>query len=121
MNDINHFIGNDLVLSPTGDLSPVNGIDRGKQRVLRRLLTNPGDYMFHPDYGAGLGRFVGSVINIPQIVGLIRGQMALEECVARNPAPTITVSSSPDGTLAVGIAYTDAPSGEPTTLYFDVS
>nr|WP_199065128.1 hypothetical protein [Chromobacterium sp. ASV5] len=120
MNDLNHFVGGDLSTSPTGDLSLVAGLERGKQRVLRRLLTNPGDYVFHPEYGAGLGRYVGQIINVPQLTGLIRGQMLQEACVGNSPPPAVTVRARDDGTLAVDISYIDAPSGEPTTLNFDV-
>jgi hypothetical protein len=120
MKDLNHYIGGDLSLSPTGSISPVEGIERGKQRVLRRLITNPGDYLFHPEYGAGLGRYVGSLMNIPEIIALIRGQILLEECVAKKPAPVISVSPSNE-TLSVNISYTDAPLGEPVTLSFEVN
>ncbi len=61
MKDIYHYIGGDLSTSPTGDLRPVENTERGKQRVLRRLITNPGDYIYHPTYGAGLGQKVGEV------------------------------------------------------------
>lgn len=120
MNDLNHYIGSDLSTSPTGDLSTVSGIERGKQRILRRLLTNPGDYLFEPDYGAGLGRYVGASVNTTEIVALIEGQLRLEACVAQSPAPVVSVQRT-NSTLSVGIQYTDATSGEPTTLYFDVS
>lgn len=119
MIDLNHYVGGDLSLSPTGSLSPVEGIDRGRQRILRRLITNPGDYLFHTDYGAGLGRFVGAIMNTPEIIALIRSQILLEDVVATTPAPVISVSSSND-TLAVNISYTDSPSGEPVTLSFEV-
>lgn len=120
MNDLNHYIGGDLILSPTGSLSPADGVLRGKQRILRRLLTNPGDYLFHPEYGAGLGQYVGALMNVAQIKALIRGQVLMEEGVAQSPAPAITVTPS-NNTLAVTIAYTDSATGEPVTLSFDVS
>ncbi|PRP68691.1 phage tail protein [Chromobacterium amazonense] len=120
MNDLNHYIGADLTKSPTGGISTVSGIERGKQRVLRRLLTNPGDYVFHPEYGAGLGAYVGQIINVPQLTGLIRGQMLLEDVVAKTPPPSVQVTPRDDGTLFVNLSYIDAPSGEPTTLAFDV-
>ncbi|MBM2884110.1 hypothetical protein JFK97_06870 [Chromobacterium phragmitis] len=120
MNDLYHYVGADLTKTPTGGISTVSGIERGKQRVLRRLLTNPGDYVFHPEYGAGLGAYVGQTINVPQLTGLIRGQMLLEEVVAQTPPPVVQVSQRDDGTLFVSVGYTDAPSGEPTTLAFDV-
>jgi hypothetical protein len=120
MNDLNHYVGGDLSLSPTGSLSPVSGIERGKQRVLRRLITNPGDYLFHPEYGAGLGQYVGALMNIPEITALIRGQMLLEDCVAQTPKPVISVSAQNE-TLSVTISYTDQPNGEPVTLSFEVN
>lgn len=120
MQDLYHYIGSDLSTSPTGDLMPVSDIERGKQRVLRRLLTNPGDYIFHPDYGAGLGQKVGEILNVGEWTALIRGQMLLEDCVASQPAPTISLKSIQDG-VTVSIAYTDAPSGQPATLSFSLT
>lgn len=120
MNDLYHYVGGDLSTSPTGDLMPVSGVERGRQRVLRRLLTNPGDYIQHPEYGAGLGRKVGESVNVGEWTALIRGQILLEECVARNPAPQISLQLI-DGGVSVNIAYTDAPSSQPVTLGFDVT
>jgi len=120
MKDLNHYVGDDLSLSPTGSLSPVEGMERGKQRILRRLITNPGDYIFHPEYGAGLGRYVGALTNIPEIISLIRGQILLEDCVMKKPAPVISVTPSNE-TLSVNISYTDSPQGEPVTLSFEVN
>jgi hypothetical protein len=132
MSDLNHFFGGDLSLSNTGDLAAVSGTTQGIQRVLRRLLTNPalldsnnnvtvsGDYIFHPNYGAGLPRLVGSVINLPKIRALIRGQILLEAAVARNPEPIITVTEISGG-ISVNIRYSDAQTGKPQALAFDVN
>ena len=54
MPDINHLWGNDLAFSATGDLATADVPTLTQQRVLRRLLTNPGDYIWELDYGAGL-------------------------------------------------------------------
>jgi hypothetical protein len=120
MKDLFHYVGSDLTASPTGDLLPVTGIERGKQRVLRRLMTNPGDYIQHPDYGAGLGAKVGDLLNVSEWQALIKGQMLLEACVAQDPPPQVAVSAI-DGGAAVSIYYTDAPSGQGVTLGFDVT
>jgi hypothetical protein len=120
MKDLNHYVGDDFSLSPTGSLSPVEGLDRGKQRILRRLITNPGEYLFHPEYGAGLGRYVGALMNIPEIIALVRGQILLEDCVSKSPKPVISATPANDS-LSVNISYTDAPSGEPVTLSFEVN
>jgi hypothetical protein len=120
ISDLSHYWGSDLSLSVVGDLAPASGTLRGQQRVLRRLLTNPGDYIWHPTYGAGLPSKVGSNANINEITALIRGQILLEDVVAATPAPQITVTTI-DSALAVQITYTDAPSGQAVTLSFDLS
>lgn len=122
INDANQYWGGDLSasLSPTGDILPASGTQRGQQRVLRRLLTNPGDYPFHPTYGAGLPAYVGSVATVDEITSLIRGQMLLEDGVARIPPPVIVVSRIANG-LSVQVNYNDAPNGQPVTLSFNVS
>lgn len=63
MQDLAHYFGNDLSVSAAGDLLAVDGDTKTQQRILRRLLTNPGDMMFHPDYGAGLGQWVGKLFD----------------------------------------------------------
>lgn len=123
MADLNHYVGNDLNAGVIGDLATVTGITRSQQRILRRLLTNPGDYIFQPDYGAGLPGKVGQLMDVQKIKALIRSQMLLEESVAPSPAPVITVSQLPTdlNSLSVTIQYTDADTKLPTVLAFTVS
>jgi len=124
VSDISQYVGDDLAASGTGDLQPASGTLRGQQRVLRRLLTNPGDYLFHLDYGAGLPRYVGQSMDIPRIRALIRGQILLEDAVAKTPAPVIDVGpvrEGINGAMAVSIRYHDAATGQPVALSFNVS
>jgi len=124
LSDLNHYTGGDLSASPSGDLAPVDTTNRGQQRILRRLLTNPGDYLFHPDYGAGLPQWIGRNADLPQLRALIRGQIMMEAAVAAKPEPVITVKPVPNsagGGFAVSIAYNDAATGLPATLSFNVS
>lgn len=132
MSDLYQQFGSDLTQSATGDLLKVDGSTQGQQRLLRRLLTNPalkdasgnvtvvGDYIFHPDYGAGLPRLVGATLDIAQIKGLIRGQVLMEASVARVPEPSITVNAIQNG-VSVYIRYNDAQTGKPVALSFDVN
>jgi hypothetical protein len=128
LNDIFHFWGNDLTASASGDLLSVSDTERGQQRVLRRLLTNPAsddgpaDYIFEPDYGAGLPRFLGKPVDTQKILAAIRSQMLLEDSVATTPAPVISVTqvASDYTAFSVRIQYNDAPSGRPVTLSFTV-
>lgn len=125
--DLNHLWGQDVVTSPTGDLGVATDATRSQQRVIRRLLTNPldangpPDYAMHPDYGAGLARYVGKNVDLAKMRALIRGQMLLEDSVAKNPQPQITLTQPDPTTLSVYIRYTIASSGAPATLSFTVN
>lgn len=123
MNDIYHYFGNDVITSVNGDLLAIDGITKGQQRILRRLLTNPGDYIYHPSYGAGLPRFVGQALStakFQEIKGLIISQIYLEACVMKIPVPVITLSAN-QNTLFCTIAYTDAGTQLPQVLSFSVT
>ncbi len=120
MADAAQFYGGDLSIAAGGDLATVNGTVLGQQRVLRRLLTNPGDYLWNPGYGAGLGRFVGQPANVARIRSVIRSQLFQESVVARAPAPTIEVSIDPAGAIIVAITYADAATRATQTLTFTV-
>ena len=117
--DIYQFWGGDISAASSGDLMTVDGSARGQQRILRRLLTNPGDYSFHPEYGAGLAQWIGGTVDIPKITALIRGQIQLEDAVAKFPAPIITIQAIADG-ISCNIKYTDAPTNTAQTLSFNV-
>lgn len=123
ISDLYHYWSSDLTASNTGDLLTADGTERGQQRVLRRLMTNPGDYIFHPEYGAGLPQFVGKPLDAGKVAAVIRAQMLLEDSVAQLPPPVITVSSvaSDPGSIAVAIAYNDAATSQPVVLSFNVT
>lgn len=123
MADLNHQWGSDLTFGPTGDVALVTGFALGQQRILRRLLTNPLDYIWHASYGAGLADFVGQPANASQIRAVIRGQIFKEAEVAQSPEPTIDVSVNPGGAAGnvyVHILYVDAPTGQTQMLTFPV-
>ena len=123
MSDLSQQWGSDLLAGPTGDLALASGTTLVQQRVLRRLLTNPGDYIWQLDYGAGRGRFVGQPANASQIRAVIRSQIFKESAVARTPEPVIDVQVPPNsavGTVYVHIRYVDAPTGETQLLSFSI-
>ena len=120
MPDIWHQWGSDLMVGPTGDLASVAGALLGRQRVLRRLLTNPGDYIWQLGYGAGLAQFVGRPANALQIRAVIRSQIFQEAAVARMPEPVIEVASDDIGAVYVDIRYVDAVTGQTQVLSFSV-
>ncbi len=120
MADLFHRVDSDLSPSPIGDLQSVDGVTRGQQRILRRLLTSPGAYIWHPDYGAGLPALVGQTLDADTITAVIRNQLALEAAVAPQPAPVITVSPIANGVF-VTIVYVDADSQTQATLAFNTN
>ena len=97
--------GGDLSLSPTAGLALVDGAALTEQRLVRRLLTNPGDDPWNPGYGAGLGRFVGLPVNAPALSALISDQGLLEETVAS--VTSVTVTQDRLGTVSATIVYVD--------------
>jgi len=119
MTDVYHYWGNDLGISSRGGLEPATEVMRSQQRVLRRLLTNPGQYVFHPEYGAGLAQWVGSHAHIPSLKATIREQIHMEDSVARTPAPIIELTKN-FRTLEVKITYVESSSGNQSVLAFSV-
>ena len=118
MLDLSHVWSGDLSASSGGDLATVTGSEAGQQRVLRRLLTNPGDYVWQPDYGAGLGSYVGGPVSSATIAATIRSQMYKEPSVAHDPEPVIDVQAGPGGAVYVHIRYVDADTSTGQVLTF---
>jgi hypothetical protein len=131
--DLFHYYGNDLAAAPSGDLAMADTVTMGTQRVYRRLLTNPQyanaagqviaspDYLWHPGYGAGLPRKVGSPGNTKALGAIIRGQMLMEAAVARSPAPKVTINQTADGTVTPAISYTNAQTAQSQFLSFSIT
>lgn len=115
MPDLYHQFGGDLVLSASGDLLTADGSVLGVQRVLRRLLTNPGDYIWQAAYGAGLAAYVGLPVQADAIKAVILNQMQNEARVAQDPSPVVTVASDNAGTVIATIQYVDAVLGTSQT------
>jgi phage baseplate assembly protein W len=120
MADIAHVWGQDLQLGPTGDLAVVAGDGETQQRIIHRLLTNTGDYIWQLAYGAGLPAMVGQVVNGPAIAAIVRAQLLLEGSVAPSPEPVVTIAATPDGTVTLSIRYADATTGATQILSLPV-
>lgn len=129
LNDLSHWVGGDIGTSPTGDFGTAAADLRTNQRIVRRLTTNPKedgpnggppDYIFHPDYGAGLPRRIGRTLDIQETRGTIRTQLRLEEGIAQTPEPQITVNAITNG-VSVGILYTSSITRRPVSLQFNVT
>ena len=115
-----HIFGQDLVLSATGDILLVDGVQETNQRIMRRLFTNPGDYLWDLLYGAGLPAKVGLKANAAAIAAVVRSQIFQETTVSQTPPPTIGVLASPSGVVTCTVTYTYAPTGQVSSLTFPI-
>ena len=112
--------GSDLSPGPTGDIAVASGTMLGQQRVLRRLLTNPGDYIWQLSYGAGLAQFVGRPVDVPAIRAAVRSQIFKEAAVSRTPEPSVDVQAANDGSVLVQIRYVDSAAGTTQVLSLQI-
>jgi hypothetical protein len=121
--------GQDLALTPTGDLAAADGIPRDNQRIFRRLCTNGsesgaqiGEYCFHPTYGGSAPWYVGQTTQGLMLEGVIRSQMYMEDSVSQSPEPDITINGQPNGDYTAQIQYTNDDTGEQVpALVMDVT
>lgn len=120
MTDLAHVVGSDLQLSSSGDLAIISGDDQTQQRLLHRLLTSAGTYIWQLSYGAGLPSLIGSVASQQQITAIIRAQMRLEAAVLAIPEPSVILTSGQIGEVSATISYTDAVSGNEQILALSI-
>ena len=116
MVDISHVMGSDLQIGPTGDLAIAEAAVWTEQRLLRRLLTNTGGYVWQLTYGGGLPAFIGSTVCSQQIAAVIRRQLALEGSVAAQPEPVISIQSDQNSGVFASIIYESSQTGASQTL-----
>jgi hypothetical protein len=108
--------GEDLSVGVSGDIGVALVQAEVQQRLVRRLLTNPGEYVWHVDYGAGLGSYVGERYSPGFIEGAVLNELQLEALVAGTPAPMVQTNLSvtgPFSTISVAIQYQVAGTSTP--------
>lgn len=118
--DAYHDFGNDLLIGPGGDLATVEGTDETRQRVLRRVFTPVQAYLGDLLYGAGIPQRVGAVLTDDQYGAIQSGILAacaLEDAIAKTPAPVVVLSVVDNG-LAGNVTYFDAATKTPQVIYF---
>jgi phage baseplate assembly protein W len=120
MADLFVWWDQDLVILPTGDLLVCEGTIEGEQRVMRRLLTPPASYIWHPEYGAGLPQYIGQPVQPDAVGALILAQMLIEDAVAQSPLPVVTVEAITNG-LQANIKYVDNNVGTLVSVGFNVN
>ncbi|EHH67017.1 tail protein [Gluconobacter morbifer] len=111
MSAIGHFFGADLTLDH-GRLELVSDVEQVRQGLLRRLLTIPGQYIWQPDYGAGLAAMVGQVVDTRTMEAVIQAQVMVDAGVDASQGVTVTVTAQDGGGCVCRVSYVDAASGQ---------
>jgi len=110
MTDLSHVFGNDFVFFEGAGVGVAQGVEETRQRVLRRLCTNPGDYVWQPDYGAGLPGMIGDPVQALRIHGVVAAQLALEPGVDQRQPVQVAVTPREGGFVSCSITYVDVVS-----------
>ena len=92
--DVFHIFGEDLKFSEKNDILKVFHPEEATQRILRRLLTPKGSYIWHPEYGCSVPQYIGESLTDESIENLkadITDQVLKEDFVANTPAPSVDI------------------------------
>jgi len=125
LSDIDHVFGQDIGVTPSGDIAVVSKSDRTIQRVIRRLLTpsttsGSSAYPWEPTYGAGLAAKIGDKLDPRAVRAIVLSQLLMESSVAKVPAPVVTVTLTDPNSATIDVTYTDQ-SGTPQNFGFDLN
>ena len=116
--DIDHYYGGDVSFA-NGDLVTSDVDIETQQKIIRALLTNDGDYLWH-SYGVGVGACVGDTSNkLSQLKGVCIAQVQSVEGVASSPIPSVTFQMT-GNVLTTVITYTDATTGTIKSFSFNI-
>jgi phage baseplate assembly protein W len=102
----------DYVITPTGDWLTVTGEEALRQSLIRRLITNPGEWATKPNYGVGARQYVKAK-NTPatraELETRIRSQFMIDPRVAS--VDLVVVAQLADGSAGVKIEAHITPRG----------
>lgn len=90
----------DLQLTASGDYATVDGFEALRQAIRIRLLTTPGEYAIHPDFGCGLRQFCkkrATQSDRDELRQTIIDQLSQEERIQN--VEEVTVESFTSGTM----------------------
>lgn len=119
--DINHYFGTDVSFSSAGDDALVSGALELEQRIFRGLLTNKADDPFNPNYGAGLGSYIGQAVTPEKYAQLESDTLKvvmIEQDVQKLPLPKVSLNFSGNDLLSLTLAYFYAPTGQSRAVTF---
>lgn len=88
------------------------------------LLTNPGERLHHPDFGAGLGAAALFEPLDPALLGVIevRARGSLQRALGdRIEVSAVHVARQGESTITASVTYRLKPAGQPTQVGVEVT
>lgn len=82
-----------LQADESGDIRIISGVDNYVQALRFLLATEPGDLLFHPNYGCGVRSIIGASNSRAKMMlagGLVRRAIAADPRTQAVPAATVT-------------------------------
>jgi hypothetical protein len=123
----------DLLITPSGSIQTAVAWDWVRQRIVRRIITNPAqqlpdgvntpaDYVFHPTFGIGGGSLVDQNTDVEYIANLeqIISRGVLEDADVASTTPPTIQYVQPDNETFWAIVSVVLNSGEPGQLALQV-
>lgn len=92
--------GADLITTTAGDLALVEGQECLRQAIIRRIVTNPGDWATLPEYGCGARSYVkarNTKAVRDELAERIRGQLSREARVERVAGVSVVTTDDAAG------------------------
>lgn len=120
--DVYHEAGGDVLASPSGDLTTIEGRANLRQALHQRLIAAPGDLPWAPDYGVGLRKDVNKLITPSQIRrwrARIRAQLLQDDRISEIVAVSVT-SAEGEAKITVSVTFRDVGSDGHRSEVFDI-
>lgn len=122
--DVTESIGANYIVTPSGDWQTCEGRECLRQSIIRRIITDPGEWQAIPEYGIGARRFVkarNTQAVRDELKERIRSQIEEEPGVETLDQVFVDVS---EGVLKIGVVITPkgrALQNEPLRVSVEVS
>lgn len=121
--DVYHIIGNDIQLDSTNDLQLVFDTNETNQRIMRRLFTNKGGYIWNSKWGASIPWKIGEPFSqevYQDIIKEVKAAVLEDDDVAKDPPPVIQIETVFNGIICY-IRYYNLASNEHDTVSLRMS
>ncbi|QDH16779.1 phage tail protein [Swingsia samuiensis] len=119
MSSLSHWYGQDLSIDKDR-LKIVSGAEEVQQRLLRRLLTNSGDCIWQPKYGAGVRKMVGQVLRPGMMQASIRAEVLQDSGVDSSKPVEVIITDRGGGGCDCQISYFDNENNEKKEINFPI-